>query len=94
MNVRQLRIAAEKVIFENPDAKKDSVDDRLLLSMPEPASHNGYRLRIFGRRGPHATIINGVRGRLTVYVSSRRIIDYLDGFVVKSELGQPDRRQR
>ena len=77
---------AEGVIAEHPEATTDSVDDRLLLSMPEPEKHSGGRVRLFRSRGPMATILNGRDGRLTVYVSARRVKDYLSGLVVKSEL--------
>ncbi len=76
-NIELLKMA-EKAIADHPDARTDSVDDRLLLSMPEPDKHNGYRVRLFRNRGPYAIIVNGVRGRLTVYVSARRVRDFLN----------------
>ena len=77
MNHSELLNLAEASIARHPFAIKDSVDDRLMLSITEPASHNGYRVRLFGRRGPNAIIINGVRGKLTVYVSARRLRVFL-----------------
>ena len=88
MHYLELLKMAEKTIAENPDAQRDSIEDRLLLSITEPAKHNGYRVRVFGKRGPLAVIINGARGKLTVHVSARRIRDFLNGYVVNSELGQ------
>ena len=58
--------------------KTDSVDDRLLLSIPEPKRHNGYRVRLFQNRGPIATVINGHHGRLTVYVSANRLLKFIE----------------
>lgn len=87
---------AESRIAESPDSATDSVDDRLLLTMPEPKHHNGYRVRLFGKRGPYAVILNGRNDKLTVHVSARRVKDYLDGHIVRSESGeqQADRRDK
>ena len=86
MNIAELTNLAEQRIAEHPTAAVDGVEDRLMLSMPEPKKHNGYRVRLFGRRGPYAEIINGKMGRLLVCVSARRVRDYINGYVVKSEL--------
>jgi hypothetical protein len=77
MHILDLLRIAEATIAEHPDATIDSIDDQLFLSMPEPQRHNGCRVRLFRRRGPYAVIVSGVRGRLTVYVSARRVRDYL-----------------
>lgn len=65
-------------IAQHPDADRDSMDDRLMLSIPEPNRHNGFRVRLFGTRGPTATILNGRSGRLSVSVSARRVRDFLN----------------
>jgi hypothetical protein len=84
---------AEATIAASPDAKRDSMDDRLLLSISEPKTHNGYRVRLFQTRGPYAVIINGKCGKLTVHASARRVREFLNGYVVKSELGQDTNQQ-
>lgn len=85
VTLEQLRQKAEEAIAEHPDAERDSMDDRLLLSIPEPSRHNGYRVRVFAGDGPLATIINGKGGRLTVYVSARRVLDYLSPMLVATD---------
>lgn len=85
MKYTDLLSLAQERIDESPDAERDSMEDRLVLTMPEPERHNGYRVRLFGNRGPYAVILNGRGNRLTVYVSARRIRDYLDGYVIHSE---------
>ena len=80
MKTDEILNLVQRTIAEHPNANLDSVDDRLILSIPEPRKHNGYRVRLFGSRGPHAVIVNGARGRLTVYVSARRLLLYLDRF--------------
>ena len=84
MNYLTLLKMADEAIAADPKAAVDSVGDRMYLSMTEPEKHNGYRVRLFRKRGPYAVILNGARGRLTVYVSARRVRDYLNGLVVKS----------
>lgn len=86
MHYLGLLMMAEDKIAENPDSATDSVEDRLILTMPEPRTHNGDRVRLFRHRGPVARIINGKKGRLTVSVSARRVRDYLNGLVAKSEM--------
>ena len=86
MHYRKLVKLCEDTIEANPEALKDSVDDLLSLTIPEPKSHNGYRVRLFKSRGPYATVICGSRGRLTVKISARRLLDYLNGKTIMSEL--------
>lgn len=77
MRISDLLAMANETISNHQHANQDSIDDRLVLSIPEPVTHNGYRVRLFGNKGPLAVVVNGSRGRLTVYVSARRLRSYL-----------------
>ena len=79
MKVSELLDRVRTTIEEHPDAAPNSIDDLIILSIPEPKRHNGYRVRLFGSTGPYATIINGSRDKLTVRVSARELLLCLDG---------------
>ena len=55
----------------------DSGVSEILLNIPEPETHNGYRVRLMGSRGPICTIVSGSRGRLNVRVNSRSLLKFI-----------------
>lgn len=77
MDLAELTTRVQATIDDNPNAEPDSPADAIALSIPEPASHHGDHVRVFGRRGPMARVMCGVRGKLTVHVSARRLRDWL-----------------
>ena len=78
MKPKDLTALCREKIDEHPNAESGDMKDQLILSIPEPKRHNGACVRVFGSAGPYATIINGVRGNLTVYVSARRLLKFME----------------
>lgn len=54
----------------------DSGVDHVILNIPEPEHHNGYRVRLLGSCGPLCYVISGINGRLNVRVEAKKLQEF------------------
>ena len=67
-------------VSELMDMASKAIDDgrsHIRLNIPEPANHNGYRVRLMQSHGPMCNVLSGARGRLNVSVKASTLLKWL-----------------